>query len=134
MVLSSFKTNPQILSNAGSLPDPPTLDGYRNAFTDVELERALLNTLIYSVGGTAGELTTGFLAAYPTSRLAFPGRRTLTVAFSVALADPLVGLIVPEFFIMRYLSLFDGTDPLLFRDVLPAFVRDHAGIPRQPAA
>ena len=107
VVVSSFKNNPQILSNAGSLPNPLTFDGYRNAFTDVELGRALLNTLIYAAGGTVGALTTGFLAAYPTSRLAFPGRRMLVVAFSMALAIPLVGLIVPEFFIVRYLGLFD---------------------------
>jgi ABC-type glycerol-3-phosphate transport system permease component len=107
VVISSFKTNPQILSNAGSLPNPITLAGYRNAFSDVELTQALLNTLIYAVGGTAGALITGFLAAYPTSRLAFPGRQTLVVAFSLALAIPLVGLIVPEFFIVRYLGLFD---------------------------
>ena len=107
VVLSSFKTNPQILSNAGSLPRPPTLHGYRNAFNDVELGRALLNTLIYALGGTLGALITGFLAAYPTSRLAFRGRQLLVVAFSVALAVPLVGLIVPEFFIVRYLGLFD---------------------------
>lgn len=107
VVLSSFKTNPQILSNAGSLPDPLSFDGYRNAFTDVDLGRALVNTFIYSVGGTLGALTTGFLAAYPTSRLVFRGRHALTVAFSAALAVPLVGLIVPEFFIVRYLGLFD---------------------------
>jgi raffinose/stachyose/melibiose transport system permease protein len=107
VVVSSFKTNPQIQSSAGALPDPATLDGYSNVFSQVDLERALLNTLIYAVGGTAGATTAGFLAAYPTARLRFPGRHSLTVAFSVALAIPLVGLIVPEFFIMRHLGLFD---------------------------
>ncbi|MCA1736306.1 MAG: carbohydrate ABC transporter permease [Actinobacteria bacterium] len=108
VVLSSLKTNPQILSNAGSLPDPLSFDGYINAFTQVDLTRALLNTFIYAVGGTMGAMVTGFLAAYPTSRLFFRGRRLAIVAFSVALAIPLVGLIVPEFFIVRYLGLFDS--------------------------
>jgi raffinose/stachyose/melibiose transport system permease protein len=107
VTVSSFKTNPQILSNGGLLPRPVTLNGYRNVFSEVHLQKALLNTLIYALGGTAGALISGFLAAYPTSRLRFPGRQFLTVVFSVALAIPIVGLIVPEFFIVLHLGLFD---------------------------
>jgi raffinose/stachyose/melibiose transport system permease protein len=107
VMVSSFKTNPQILSNGGLLPRPATLDGYRNVFTEVHLHTALLNTFIYALGGTAGALVSGFLAAYPTSRLRFPGRQFITVSFTVALAIPVVGLIVPEFFIVRDLGLFD---------------------------
>lgn len=107
IMVSSLKTNPQILSNGGLLPHPVTLSGYRNVFTEVHLQTALLNTLMYAIGGTAGALIAGFLAAYPTCRLTFPGRHLLTVAFSVALAIPIVGLIVPEFFIERDLGLFD---------------------------
>ena len=107
VMVSSLKTNPQILSNGGLLPHPMTSAGYRNVFSEVHLQTALVNTLIYALGGTIGAVTTGFLAAYPTSRLPFPGRHFLTVAFSVALAVPIVGLIVPEFFIVRDLGLFD---------------------------
>jgi ABC-type glycerol-3-phosphate transport system permease component len=107
VMVSSLKTNPQILSNGGLLPHPITSSGYRNVFSEVHLQTALVNTLIYALGGTLGAVTTGFLAAYPTSRLPFPGRHFLTVTFSVALAVPIVGLIVPEFFIVRDLGLFD---------------------------
>jgi raffinose/stachyose/melibiose transport system permease protein len=107
VMVSSLKTNPQILSNGGLLPDPLTTAGYRNVFSEVHLQKALLNTFLYALGGTVGAVTTGFLAAYPTCRLPFPGRHFLTVAFSVALAVPIVGLIVPEFFIVRDLGLLD---------------------------
>jgi ABC-type glycerol-3-phosphate transport system permease component len=107
VMVSSLKTNPQILSNGGLLPDPFTSAGYRNVFSEVHLQKALLNTFLYALGGTVGAVTTGFLAAYPTCRLPFPGRHFLTVTFSVALAVPIVGLIVPEFFIVRDLGLFD---------------------------
>ena len=107
IMISSLKTNPQILSNGGLLPHPLTTAGYRNVFSEVHLQTALLNTLIYAAGGTFGALTAGFLAAYPTCRLTFPGRHFLTVAFTVALAVPIVGMIVPEFFIVRDLGLFD---------------------------
>jgi ABC-type glycerol-3-phosphate transport system permease component len=107
VMVSSLKTNSQILSNGGLLPHPLTTAGYRNIFQEVHLQKALLNTLIYALGGTLGAVSTGFLAAYPTCRLPFPGRHFLTVVFSVALAVPIVGLIVPEFFIVRDLGLFD---------------------------
>ena len=108
VVLSSFKTGPQILSPTGSLlPDPLTLQGYRNVFVGIQLQQYLLNAVIYAVGGTFGALAAGLLAAYPTARLRFPLRRLFTVAFSTALAIPIIGLIVPEFFIMRDLGLFN---------------------------
>ena len=108
VVLSSFKTGPQILSPTASLlPDPATLEGYRNVFTEIQLDRYLLNTVLYAIGGTLGALTAGLLAAYPTARLRFPFRRALTVLFSTTLAIPIIGMIVPEFFIVRDLGLFD---------------------------
>jgi raffinose/stachyose/melibiose transport system permease protein len=109
VMLSSFKTGPQILSPSGSvLPQPLTLQGYRDVFVTIHLQQYLFNTFIYAGGGAAGALTTGLLAAYPTARLRFPFRNLFTVMFSVALAIPIIGLIVPEFFIMRDLRLFDS--------------------------
>jgi raffinose/stachyose/melibiose transport system permease protein len=107
IMVSSLKTNPQILSNGGFLPHPVTFSGYKNVFSEVHLQTALLNTFVYAAGGTIGAVAAGFLAAYPTSRLPFPGRHVMTVAFSVALAIPIVGLLVPEFFIVKDLGLFD---------------------------
>ena len=108
VMLSSFKPSTQILDPESSVvPDPFTLQGYRDVFTEVHLHKYLLNTFIYAAGGTLGAMTTALLAAYPTARLRFPFRGAFTVAFSVALAIPIIGLIVPEFFIMRHLHLFD---------------------------
>ena len=73
VMVSSLKTNPQILSNGGFLPHPVTTAGYRNVFSEVHLQTALLNTLIYAAGGTIGALTAGFLAAYPTCEADLPG-------------------------------------------------------------
>jgi raffinose/stachyose/melibiose transport system permease protein len=109
VVLSSFKTGPQILSPTGAvLPRPFTLDGYRDVFVTIHVQQYLLNTATYAVGGTLGATFCGFLSAYPTARLRFPFRSLLTVLFSVALAVPIIGMIVPEFFIMRDLGLFDS--------------------------
>ena len=109
VVLSSFKTGPQILSPTGAvLPRPFTFDGYRDVFVTIHVQQYLLNTATYAAGGTIGATAVGFLAAYPTARLRFPFRSLFTVLFSVALAVPIIGLIIPEFFIMRDLGLFDS--------------------------
>ncbi len=107
VVSSSFKTGLQILSGR-LIPDPWSLQGYEDAFTDIQLHEYLLNTLIYAVGGTAGAVTAALLAAYPTARYRFLGRNAIVAAFSLALAVPVVGLATPEFFIMRELGLFDS--------------------------
>jgi ABC-type glycerol-3-phosphate transport system permease component len=109
VVLSSFKTTNQIFSATGFLPKPVTLQGYSDVFTEVHLDRYLLNTAIYSIGGTLGALTVGLLAAYPLARFAFRGRNALVAVFSLALAIPVVGLATPEFFVMLKLGLLDST-------------------------
>jgi raffinose/stachyose/melibiose transport system permease protein len=108
VVLSSFKTGNQIFSGDGVLPDPFTVQGYVDAFTQVKLHEYALNTLIYACGGTAGAVVIGFLAAYPLARYSFRGKGLLVALFSLALAVPLVALATPEFFIMRQLGLFDS--------------------------
>jgi len=108
VMLSSFKTSAQILSDPGLLPKPFSLQGYSDAFSDVHLERFLLNTGLYAIGGSLGALTAALLAAYPMARYEFRGRNALVAAFSLALAIPVVGLATPEFFIVRERGLFDN--------------------------
>ena len=108
VVLSSFKTQAQVFGRGNLIPSPFSLDGYEALFTQIDIVRYLLNTLLYAAGGTLGALTAGLLAAYPAARMRFPFRRSLTALFSVGLAIPITGLIVPEFVIMRDLGLFDS--------------------------
>src|SRR6185312_7441935 len=108
VVLSSFKTQAQVFGAGNLIPAPFSLSGYRSLFTEIPLVHYLLNTLLYAGGGTVGALSVGLLAAYPAARMRFPFRRSLTVLFTVALAIPITGLIVPEFVIMRDLRLFDS--------------------------
>src|SRR5262249_53884575 len=107
VMVSSFTTYAPISSGSSLLPPPFSLQGYRGAFAQIHLQRLVLNSLLYAVGGTAGALAAGLLAAYPTARFQFPGRGGIAALFSLALAIPVVGLATPEFFIVRELGLFD---------------------------
>ena len=108
VVLSSFKTTGQIFAGTGVLPDPWSLQGYADAFSQVQLHRYLLNTFLYATGGTLGAVTTALLAAYPMARYRFFGRNAMVAGFSLALAIPVVGIAIPEFFIVRELGLYDS--------------------------
>jgi len=108
VLMSSFKTQTQIFGSGSLLPRPFSLEGYRSLFTQIDVVGYLLNTLVYATAGTAGALAAGLLAAYPAARMRFPFRRSLIVLFTVGLAIPVTGLIVPEFVIMRDLGLFDS--------------------------
>jgi raffinose/stachyose/melibiose transport system permease protein len=108
VVLSSFKTQTQVFGRGNLIPSPFTLQGYRDLFNQIDLVRYLANTLVYAIGGTLGAVTAGLLAAYPAARMRFPFRQSLTILFSIGLAIPITGLIVPEFVIMRDLGLFDS--------------------------
>ena len=107
IVTSSFKTGAQIYSGGSLIPHPFTVQGYKDVFSQIKLHRYLLNTAIFAGGGTLGALATAILAAYPLARYRFRSQGLLTAVFSLGLAIPAVGLIVPEFFIVRELHLFD---------------------------
>jgi raffinose/stachyose/melibiose transport system permease protein len=108
VMVSSFKTGPQVYSGEGFFPSPFTLQGYVDAFTQIQLHEYIANTLVYATFGTLGALTAAFLAAYPLARYGFRGKNFLVAMFSLALAIPLVGLATPVFFIVRELGMFDS--------------------------
>jgi raffinose/stachyose/melibiose transport system permease protein len=83
VVLSSFKTQAQVFGAGNLLPSPFSLDGFRALFTQIDV------------------------GSYLAARMQFPFRRSLTVLFSVGLAVPVTGLIVPEFVIMQHLELLN---------------------------
>ncbi len=108
VMLSAFKTAPQINAGTGFWPDPWTFQGFVDAFSQIHLHEYLGNTLLYAVTGTAGAVLAAFLAAYPLARYEFRGRNAIVAIFSLALAIPLVGLATPVFFVVRTLGLFDS--------------------------
>jgi raffinose/stachyose/melibiose transport system permease protein len=106
VVLSSFSTAPQIYAGK-VIPETFSLAGYHDLFHDGNVIRSIVNTLIYAIGGTLGALIVGLLAAYPAARMRFPFRNSLTILFSLALAIPIIGLLVPEYYTMLKLGLYD---------------------------
>ena len=88
-VLLSLKANSALVGNSGAAFSAPyTLENYRAIFGNYLTMRWLLNSLIVSLGTTAGVLILSSLAGYGFARLDFPFRRTLFVLVLLGLASP----------------------------------------------
>lgn len=114
VVVNTFKTPGEMMSNPFGFPANGSLENYRQAFDSLPIGRALLNTFIVTGLGVALEVMIGALAAYgilqKRSRftagigtfllLSFvlPGQTLLIPQYkmeaSVGLVDSLVGLVV----------------------------------------
>ena len=82
IVSASFSDATAVVSGQVWLwPVKPTLDGYRAVFNDSEIVSGFLNSLFYTVVGTAVNVILTILAGYPLSRKDLFGRNVLTFLF-----------------------------------------------------
>jgi len=68
IVLGSFKTYSEIMTNAISIPEKLSFQNFLNVFRDMNYPRAFLNTVIVTFLGTLGIVFIGSLAGYKLSR------------------------------------------------------------------
>jgi raffinose/stachyose/melibiose transport system permease protein len=107
MLLSSFKTTAEIFENPFSLPTSLNLEAYQRAWGIGNFSNYFLNSVIVTSTSVAIILVVGSLAAYPIGRYSFKGRNFLFVYFLSGLMLPVKLGIVPIFFLMKSLGLYD---------------------------
>lgn len=97
---------------------------YAGAITAVNFEAAwrvlassYLNTIIMVFGTLAVQLVTIFFAGYAFARIQFPGRELIFRLVLIQIMIPLTALIIPNFFIIRALGLYDS----VFAVMVPYF-------------
>jgi multiple sugar transport system permease protein len=73
---------------------------YSSAFGELNLNRALINTTIVTVGVVAGQLITSIFGGYAFSRVQFRGRNTLFLVYLGSVMIPFVVLIIPMYRVM----------------------------------
>ena len=116
ILLTSLKTETELLQVPITyLPQAPTLDNYRTAFTAQPILRFMWNSLVVAGGSTALCVLVGALAAYALTRLRIPRRNLIMSALLAVSMFPLISLMVPLFKLMREAGLLN-TYPAL---VLP---------------
>lgn len=107
LLISSFKTNYELLSDPFSLPAKWQIQNYINALTQAGLGRMLMNSVIVGVLATLLNVAVASMSAYCISRFRFRGRENIYVLFTTGILVPLNALMVPYFVIINKLGLYD---------------------------
>ncbi|MEU7764426.1 carbohydrate ABC transporter permease [Nocardia sp. NPDC049190] len=105
-VSGSLKQEGEI-ADAALLPEHPQWSNYGKVFELLPLGRMLLNTAVYALCVTAGQVFFCSLAGYAFARLHFRGREVLFLAYLGTLMVPLTVTVIPQFLLMRAFGWVD---------------------------
>lgn len=108
LVSASVKPNWEIYRYPLQLiPSELQFDVYERLFRTAPFARYMLNSILYSIGGSVLALLFSILAAYGLSRYRFRGKRlTMVLILCVQLIPGLVSMI-PLYLMMRWMGLFN---------------------------
>ena len=105
MVMTAFKTDPEIIFSPWTLPAALQWDNFARAWNEARIGQYARNSLIVVIGATTLTLLTSAMAAYVLSRFDFPGNRFIFYLFIAGLMFPVFLALVPLFFVVRNLQL-----------------------------
>ncbi|WP_227878489.1 carbohydrate ABC transporter permease [Arthrobacter dokdonensis] len=119
MMLTSFKSLPQILSNPlGLFPNPWNFNNYADAWNAAPFGLAYWNSIYICVLTVAGTIVTASMAAYAFARIEFKGSKFLFVLFLATQMVPQQVTIVPLYMIFSKLGWVDTHLALIIPAVL----------------
>ncbi|HEY1698563.1 MAG TPA: carbohydrate ABC transporter permease [Trebonia sp.] len=96
MIAAALKTNSEIINpNASLFPSHPQWSNIKAAWTAAPFGTFFLNTAIFSVVTTVGQIATGMLAGYAFAMFDFPAKRVLFYLVMSGLMIPFTVVIVP---------------------------------------
>ena len=113
LVLTSLKTNAELLDNPFSLPNKFQFKNYKEAVSSAGLGQLILNSLIISSIATVINIILSSMFAYSISRHNFFGSNFLFLMVVSGILVPLNALIIPYFAIINYLNLYDTRTGLI---------------------
>ena len=112
IIMSSFKSNKEILSSAFALPSSFSLSGYKAALDMAPIFKFYGNSIIISVLSTLLNVVVS-MPAYVLARPKFKGSPFVTLLLSVSLLIPTAALLMPIYKIMTAIGLFDTRTGLI---------------------
>lgn len=112
MVSATFKTNNEIFSGIGLIPQNPTLEGYRTAMNnyggDIDIVRAMVNTYSYVLPKVLFTVVSACVTAYGFGRFQFKGRNFYFAIMMGTLFLPQVVLNVPQYLLFNQFGWIDS--------------------------
>ena len=107
MIMTSFKTNTEILFSPWSFPADLQWQNFSNAWNEARIGRYVFNSVIVIAMSLTGTLLVSAMAAYVLARFRFPGNRAVFYLFMAGLMFPVFLGLVPLYFLMSDLHIKD---------------------------
>jgi len=113
MLLTSFKSDQEILNSPWTLPHKPDFGNYIGAWfgkglTDITLGTNFLNSIVITVSTLVFLTLLSTLAGYALGRHQFPGSKFLYIAIIGLIAVPVHGLLVPIWNFMDQMAMLNN--------------------------
>lgn len=89
------------------LPNPVTLNNYSDLFAEGDIYSWMANSFILATGTMVATVVLATLAAYPLSRVHFPGKTTFMYILLLARVMPVAAVIIPIFSIAVFLNMIN---------------------------
>ncbi|UWP57897.1 carbohydrate ABC transporter permease [Ruminococcus gauvreauii] len=113
VIMSSFKTNAEILSNGISLPKSVSFQGYKDAFEISPILKYFGNSVIVASVATAANLLFVSMASYVFARFRFRFKNTLYSILSISLVVPTTALLNSVYLVISGMGLDDTKTGLI---------------------
>lgn len=107
VILSSFKTNKEILTNGLSFPTSFSFIGYQQALEISPIMKFFFNSLVITGISTIINVFFISMAAYVFARMDFRGKNLLFTILSISLVIPMTSLLLPVYTVINKLGLYD---------------------------
>lgn len=108
VIISSFKTNAEILNSPFSLPGGISFDAFFYLFEKYSFGVYFMNSLLVSVLSTLVSLVFFAMAAYVIAKYRFPGKNVIFALFTITLLVPSQSKAQPIFSLIMKLNLYDN--------------------------
>ena len=108
VIMSSFKTNGEILSSPLALPAHFSLDTFIDIFQKYSFPTYFFNSLLAAGVSTLVSLLFYAMGAYVIAKFEFPGRKLLFALFTITLLVPSHSKTQPIFSLITKLNLYDS--------------------------
>ena len=122
MVSASFKLNTEIFEYPIRwIPKVFHMDNYDKVWNSIAFPTYFMNTLKLAVIITVLQLFTCSLAAYAFTKLKFPGRDLIFLAYLATMMVPWHAIMIPQFLVVRTLGLYNTHASLILMQAFSAF-------------
>jgi multiple sugar transport system permease protein len=122
MLATSFRPEADLFAAPARLwPLTPTLEGYREVWSELPFARLTINTFVFALGTTLLLLLVDSLAAFALARLDFPFRRAAFWFVIATLMIPFQVTLIPAFELVNSLGWLDTYHGLIVPRMASAF-------------